>query len=173
MTFFDKISTHIRRVPLATVFFSGLMFTVASAGAQAQSTTFNVTTSVGEACSVSATDLGFGAYDPLSATNTDATTTLDVTCTLTTTYDVGLDAGTGTGATTTVRVMEFGANTLNYALYQEAGRTTIWGDTVGVDTVSGTGTGSAQSLTVYGRIPALQSATPGAYTDLITVTVTF
>jgi len=143
----------------------------ASALAQTATDTFNVTTSVGDACSVTATDLGFGAYDPLNATDTDATTTLDVTCTLTTTYDVALDAGTGTGATTTVRVMEFGANTLNYAIYQDAGRTTIWGE--GTDRVSGTGTGSPQTLTAYGRIPALQSVTPGAYADLITVTVSF
>jgi len=173
MTFHRDVLARNWRAPLAVIFFSGLMGILASTGVQAQSDTFNVTTSVGEACSVTATDLGFGAYDPLSATNTDAATTLDVTCTLTTTYDVGMDAGTGTGATTTVRVMEFGANTLNYALYQETGRTTIWGENVGVDTVSGTGTGSAQTLTVYGRIPALQSVTPGAYSDLITVTVTF
>ena len=173
MSRYHEFFSRIRRVPLATVLFSGLVAFGVTTGAQAQSTTFNVTTSVGEACSVTASDLGFGAYDPLSATNTDATTTLGVTCTLTTTYDVGLDAGTGTGATTTVRVMEFGANTLNYALYQETGRTTIWGENVGVDTVSGTGTGSSQALTIYGRIPALQSVTPGAYADLITVTVTF
>jgi len=173
MSFYSNFVSQIRRVPLNVVLFSGLVAGLATTGAQAQSTTFNVTTSVGDACSVSATDLGFGAYDPLNATNTDATTTLGVTCTLTTTYDVGLDAGTGTGATTTVRVMEFGANTLNYALYQETGRTTIWGDSVGVDTVSGTGTGASQALTIYGRIPALQSVTPGAYADLITVTVTF
>jgi len=168
-----NIFARICRFPLAVFCLSGLMVALGSMGARAQTDTFNVTTSVGEACSVTATDLGFGAYDPLSATNTDATTTMDVTCTLSTTYDVGMDAGTGTGATTTVRVMEFGANTLNYALYQEAGRTTIWGENVGVDTVSGTGTGAAQTLTVYGRIPALQSVTPGSYADLITVTVTF
>jgi len=173
MSRYHEFLSRIRRVPLATVLFSGLFALGATTGLQAQSTTFNVTTSVGEACSVTASDMGFGAYDPLSATNTDATTTLGVTCTLTTTYDVGLDAGTGTGATTTVRVMEFGANTLNYAMYQETGRTTIWGENVGVDTVSGTGTGSSQALTIYGRIPALQSVTPGAYADLITVTVTF
>jgi len=158
----------------AVVFLAtGVGFMLSGASVHAQTDTFNVTTSVGEACSVAATDLGFGTYDPLSATNTDATTTLDVTCTLTTTYDVGLDAGTGTGATTTTRIMEFGANQLNYTLWQDAGRTTNWGNNAGVDTASGTGTGAAQSLTVYSRIPALQAATPGAYSDVITVTVTF
>jgi len=39
--------------------------------------------------------------------------------------------------------------------------------------VSGTGTGAAQVLTVYGRIPANQTALIGNYTDTVTVTVTF
>jgi spore coat protein U-like protein len=38
-----------------------------------------------------------------------------------------------------------GGALINYALYSNSGRTTNWGDTVGIDTVSGTGTGSAQS----------------------------
>jgi len=173
MTFHREVFARRRRASLATILFSGLVLTLASTGAQAQTTTFNVTTSVGSACAVTAVDMGFGAYDPLSAVNTDASTTLGVTCTLTTPYNVGLDAGTGTGATTTVRVMEFGANTLNYAMYQDAARTTNWGNSAGVDTVAGIGTGSAQTLNVYGRLPALQSAPPGAYADLITVTVTF
>lgn len=39
------------------------------------------------------------------------------------------------------------------------------------DTVTGTGDGTAPSLTVYGRIPSGQGAVPtGAYSDTITVT---
>ncbi|MCK5041171.1 MAG: spore coat U domain-containing protein [Sphingomonadales bacterium] len=164
------------QISLVGLLLAGTILGVSPTPVQAQTTettTFNVSTTVGATCSVSASDIGFGSYDQLSATNTDSTTTLNVTCTSTTTYEVGLDAGTGTGATTTVRVMEFGANTLNYAMYQDSGHTTNWGDNAGVDTVSGTGTGSSQALTVYGRIPALQSIAPGSYTDLITVTVTF
>ena len=146
---------------------------LAGNAAQAQTDTFNVTASVGDACSVTATDLGFGAYDPLSATDTDASSTMDVTCTLSTAYNVGLDAGTGTGASTTTRILEFGANQLNYILSQNVGHTTNWGNSAGVDTVAGTGTGAAQTLTVYGRIAALQSVPAGSYADVITVTVTF
>jgi len=151
----------------------GVASLFAGTAVQAQSDTFNVTANVGDACSVSATDLGFGAYDPLSATDTDASSTMDVTCTLSTAYNVGLDAGTGTGATTTTRVMEDGSNQLNYILSQNVGHTTNWGNNAGVDTVAGTGSGSAQSLTVYGRIAALQSVPAGSYADVITVTVTF
>ncbi len=165
------------QISLVGLLVAGTILGVSPPPVQAQTTettTFNVSATVGASCSVSASDLGFGTYDQLSATNTDATTSLDVTCTSTTTYEVGLDAGTGTGGTTSVRVMTYDTtNYLNYAMYQDAGRTTNWGDNAGVDTVSGTGTGSSQALTVYARIPALQSIAPGAYTDLVTVTVTF
>jgi spore coat protein U-like protein len=139
-------------------------------------TTFGVSATIVDSCSVSATALGFGNVDPVSLAGTavDATTTVDVTCANGTAYDVGLDAGTASGATVTTRQMTSGANTLNYALYSDSGRTTNWGNTVATDTVTGTGDGTAQSLTVYGRIPSGQGTVPtGAYSDTITVTVTY
>ena len=141
--------------------------------ALAQTDTFQVTANVNAACSVTATDLAFGIYDPFSATPTDATSTLAVLCTNTTDFDVGLDEGIGTGATVAARKLTSGSNTLDYSLYQDSARSSVWGETVGTDTVSGTGTGATQNLTVYGRIFALQSAVPGAYSDTVTVTVTF
>lgn len=66
-----------------------------------------------------------------------------------------------------------GANLLAYALYSDSGRTTNWGNTVSTDTVPGTGNGSAQTLTVYGRIAAAQYVTPGSYADTITATITY
>lgn len=139
-------------------------------------TTFGVSATVVDSCSVSASALGFGNVDPVSLASTavDTTTTVDVTCANGTTYDIGLDAGTATGATVTTRQMTSGANTLNYALYSDSGRTTNWGETVSTDTVAGTGDGTAQALTVYARIPSGQGVVPtGAYSDTITVTVTY
>jgi spore coat protein U-like protein len=139
-------------------------------------TTFGVSATVVDSCSVSASALGFGNVDPVSLASTavDATTTIDVTCANGTAYDVGLDAGTATGATVTTRQMTSGANTLDYALYSDTGRTTNWGETVSTDTVTGTGDGTAQTLTVYARIPSGQGTVPtGAYSDTITVTVTY
>jgi spore coat protein U-like protein len=121
--------------------------------------------------SVTATNLAFGSY---TGALTNATSTISVTCTKSTTYNVGLDAGTSTGATVTTRKMTGPAGaTLAYALYQDSAHTINWGNTVSTDTVSGTGNGSAQTLTVYGEVPAGQSVTPGAYTDTITATITY
>ena len=50
---------------------------------------------------------------------------------------------------------------------------TVWGNGTASSTHSGTGTGSTQSLTIYGRLPSLANVIPGSYTDTVTVTVTY
>lgn len=135
-------------------------------------TTFNVSLTITSSCSVSATALAFGSTGVI-ASNIDNSSTVTVTCTNSAPYDVGLDAGTGTGATIATRKMTSGGATVDYSLYQDAGRTTVWGTTIGTDTVSGTGNGSAQVLTVYGRVPVQATPAAGSYTDTITVTVTY
>lgn len=135
-------------------------------------TTFNVSLTITSSCSVSATAMGFGSTGLISA-NIDATSTVTVTCTNTTAYNVGLDAGNGAGATVATRKMTSGGATIDYTLYQDAGRTTVWGETNGVDTVGGTGNGSGQAITVYGRVPSQSTPAPATYSDTITVTVTY
>ena len=144
-----------------------------TANAASTTTTFAVQATITATCTInSASTLNFGTLGVL-ASNTDQTSTIQVTCTNTTPYNVGLDAGTGSGATVATRKMTSGANTVNYTLYSNSGRTTVWGNTVGTDTVGATGNGSAQSYTVYGRVPAQAAPAPGTYTDTITVTVTY
>ncbi len=62
---------------------------------------------------------------------------------------------------------------LHYQLYRNAARTFVWGETVGGNTVFGTGNGRVQILRVYGDLPASQSVPSGSYSDTITVTITF
>jgi spore coat protein U-like protein len=147
-----------------------LALTSLPVAASTATTTFAVSATVQATCSVTATALTFGTY---STAQLDNTSTVSVTCTNTTPYTVGLDAGTATGATVTTRKMINGANTLSYTLYNDSGRTTNWGNTAATNWVSGTGNGSAQALTVYGRIPAAQYVNPVTYNDTITVTVTY
>ncbi|MBW8840712.1 MAG: spore coat protein U domain-containing protein [Sphingomonadales bacterium] len=157
--------------------FSGTIFMAAAApvaDAATTTTTFPVTATVLKACIVNANPLNFGNYDPTTATALDGTTTLSVLCTVGTSFTVGLSAGTSTGATVTTRKMTNGADTLSYALYQEAARTNNWGNTPGTDTpLATTAPVLATSLTVYGRIPAGQNVPAGAYNDTITVTVNY
>ncbi len=165
----------MRAMRLSILIGAALGLMAGSAMAATSTTSFGVSATVEDSCSVSASALGFGSIDPIANVDTDATTTIDVTCSNTTSYDVGLDAGETTDATVTARQMtDTSSNTLDYSLYSDSGRTTNWGNTVGTDTVAGTGNGTAQTLTVYGRVPSgQQTATVGSYTDTITVTVTY
>jgi spore coat protein U-like protein len=141
--------------------------------AASTTSTFAVQVAITATCTInSASTLNFGTQGVL-ATNVDQTSTIQVTCTNTTPYNIGLDAGTGSGATVATRKLTSGGATVNYSLYSDSGRATVWGNTVSTDTVAGTGNGSAQSFTVYGRIPAQTTPAPGNYADTITVTVTY
>jgi spore coat protein U-like protein len=133
-------------------------------------TQFTLTVSIQAACTISANPLSFGNY---TGAQLRSTTTLSITCTNLAPYTVGLNAGTTTGATVTNRMMTGPSGaTLNYSLFSNSGYTTNWGNSTG-SWVSGTGTGAAQTLTVYGQIPANQRTWSGRYTDTITATITY
>jgi spore coat protein U-like protein len=139
--------------------------------AATSTSTFQVSASVTATCQISATNLAFGAY---TGTLASATSTVTVTCTNSTPYNVGLDPGTSTGSTVTTRKMTGPAGAvLAYTLSRDSAHTLNWGDTVGTDTESGSGNGTAQALTVYGQVAASQFVAPGNYTDTITATVTY
>jgi spore coat protein U-like protein len=144
------------------------------AGLYAQTTgqtTFRVSARVQAVCDITASDLAFGNYTAQSGNPLLGTTQLIATCTPNTTYNVGLNEGTSPGATVNQRRMVSGANVLNYQLYTDANRTTIWGNTAGTDTVAGTGTGVAVQHVVYGTVPAAQVVPAAEYADTITVRI--
>ncbi|MGF7155741.1 Csu type fimbrial protein [Novosphingobium gossypii] len=167
------LRARLRPFAAGAVLTAGIVLAPQAAFAATVTDTIAVTVTVQSACVVAANPLAFGTYNPTSAANVDATTTVNVTCTQGTPYNVGLNAGTTSGGTTTVRKLNAAGKTLNYALYSDSNRTTNWGNTVNTDTVSGTAGIAATSYTVYGRIPGSQNTTAGAYTDSVTVTVTY
>jgi spore coat protein U-like protein len=134
---------------------------------------FNVQVTIAATCVVtSATSLNFGSQGVLSAA-VNQTSTITVTCTNTTPYNIGLNQGVNGSSVTTRQMKSGGGALINYSLYSNAGMTKNWGNTVGTDRVAGTGNGSGQVYTVYGQIPAQTTPAPGTYTDTITVTVTY
>ena len=137
---------------------------------QAAETTFRVTARVNAVCQVTANDLDFGAYNPKASSPHQVTTLLRATCTPGSTYQVGLNEGV-TGGTINQRKMASGSNALNYQLYSDPARSSIWGNTQGTDTVTGVGTGLAVDHTVFGAIPQAQVVPAGDYADTITVRV--
>jgi spore coat protein U-like protein len=144
------------------------------AAAATATTTFQVQITINDDCNInSATNIDFGVNGVLDA-NADATGTIAIQCTLQSPFTIGLDAGTGSGATVAVRKLTGPAsNTVTYSLYQDVGHLQVWGNTIGTNTVAGTGTGNAVNFTVYGRVPPQSTPSSGLYTDTITVTITF
>lgn len=126
-------------------------------------------------CLVTASDLNFGTYDAQAGTPTRGQTSIALTCTAALGVEVGLDAGTTAGATTSDRKLNSlsGPDRLDYGLYQDPGRTLNWGDTSGVDTLELETTGQTQMVPVYGEIRPGQRAPAGIYGDVITVRVQY
>lgn len=147
-----------------------------SGGSAGTSSTFpfTATATVPSDCrSYITTNLDFGTVPGLIGNDIDNASTVTMTCTGRTAWNVALDNGqNASGSTRRMRLPATG-NYVTYELYQTAARTQRWGNTLGTDTVPGTGTGSAQTLTVYGRVPAAQSVPAGNYSDTITVTISY
>lgn len=170
----------MKKIALTTLTAAALFATAApAADASTASTTFLVSLTITASCTISANPLAFGSSAGLS-TAINQTTTLSVTCTDTTPYNVGLDAGTVSGSSAVAggRLLagttSGNSTTIPFSLYSDSGYSVNWGNTVGTNTVTGTGTGSAQTLTVYGQVPAMTTQpTPDLYETTITATVTY
>jgi len=168
-------------ISASAVFAASAAIGLASFSAQASTTktaTFLVSLSVLSDCSISANPLSFGSAGSALATTaiTGQNTSLSVTCTTGTGYSVSLDKGTVTGSLVTARLLGgTGSNTstVQYQLYSNTGLSTIWGDSTGGTPVSGTGTGSAVSIPVYGVVPAQPIPVVDTYTSTETATITF
>lgn len=165
--------TYVRH-SLAAAMAAAVSAAPAYAAVNTQTTTFLVKATVSSNCTIAATNLDFGTYDPTGTSDLPGQSTVTVNCTNGTAWNVGLDEGTFAGATVTARTMTGpGSYSLNYALYRDASHTLNWGDTVGTDTKSGTGNGADQVVNVYGLAAHSQNVGAGDYQDTITATITF
>lgn len=148
----------------------------AAMAAGSNSAALNVTLTLDNTCGITTSAVNFGTQTTLLSA-IDATGTVTVTCTSTGgTYSVAFNGGTTTGGTIAQRKLFNAAssNTIDYNLYTTAARTVLVGDgTTGV-VVGGTGNGSAQAFSVFGRVAAGQNPkATGVYSDTVTATVSF
>jgi len=169
---------------LRAVAFALLVGASASANAANPATaTFQVLITILKACTVTAgtaSNINLGSV-AATATNTANSNTISVNCSKTTPYYVGLSpsnantAGAGVMASTTAPATN--TDKVPYQLNSTSGASgTIWGNTatstaVG-NGVAGTGTGLAQTLTVY-AVAASANFTPDSYADTVTVNVNY
>jgi spore coat protein U-like protein len=166
----------IRRLALASALFVAVGSAAPSmAVADSNTSDLRISASVPNSCTISAGALDFGAYSPttgISVTGT-VTTNCTVNANAVITLNQGVFSASGSSDTAPSRRLYNGnAGYLSYTLYQNSGKTTIWGNSTGTG-VTVTGTGSNQSTSVYGIIPAGQSVPEGSYDDYVVATVTY
>lgn len=154
---------------------------IAAVPAQAATATatFKVSITLQKTCSVAVGDINFGTVATL-ATAVDASSTATVTCSANNTaYTMSFNAGTGTGSTLADRKLklETGSETINYNLYSAATRSTteVLGDgTGGTNVFDGTGSTTASTHTVYGRVAGGQApANSGVFSSNVVATITY
>lgn len=145
------------------------------ASAQTATGTLEVTATVTENCTLATSPVAFGSVNTLGG-NVDAIGGITVTCTADLPWSAAADVGGGSAASFAARAMSDGAgNELAYNLYTDIARSTVWGDDSGAtDLLAATGTGVAQNLSVFGRVPGGQTSVPaGSYSDTVNVTVSY
>lgn len=155
--------------------------TLQKAEAATATSNFTVTATVTANCTISTVGITFGSYDPVvshASTNLDSNGSVTVSCTNGSATTIGMGQGTfpagASSAAVPLRQMGSGAHRLRYDLYQDAARTTIWGDIGTPAARAYTSTGVAATIiTIYGRVPSGQDVSVGAYTDTVTATISF
>ena len=141
-----------------------------TANAAQMRSSFQVTSSIPDSCSVTAVGLDFGAYD---GNQNDQTASITVACTAKgIPYQIGLDNGMHYSAPNRRLKHNATASYLIYELYRDAGRSARWGTDDASD-VDMTSDGTTQRFTIYGRVPAGQSGPVGSYSNTTIVTVNF
>ena len=149
-------------------------FAAFTSPARAGTSTANLSVSVtiDATCSLTTTPLAFASYSPLDATAESGTGAVALTCTTGTTATIALDAGAH--AVGAQRKMQSGASgTINYNLYQDAVHSAVWSTGANVLSTTAAPDTTPRTYTVYGLIPAQQSAASGTYTDTVVATVNF
>ena len=136
-------------------------------------------------CTISATPMAFGSYDPSSPTQmAPATSTIAAQCSVppgsgnVTGFTMSVSLSTGSSGSYAARRMTStpAMDTVQYNIFTSATRTSVWGDgTGGTTTVPVTlprltpGQSGAASAVAYGFVPPLQDVASAEYADTIAV----
>ena len=128
------------------------------------------------ACTITTTAVSFGSYNVFSGSADDGTGQITYRCTSPRPPVVTIQLDKGASPSFSPRQMRKGAETLNYNLYLDSTRSTIWGDgTGGTQVYSRANPPRNQNinLSVFGRIPAGQDVSAGTYSATVTATIFF
>jgi spore coat protein U-like protein len=179
-----QTKTRFTRSTVAAALIVAFAAVSGTAIAGADTDNLSVTATVSASCTIDSTDaVAFGTYDPVTTNATNPLTSsgaIATTCTngsdATITLGQGANSDTGSTDAAPLRRMVGGTNTdqfLSYSLCQDSTScATPWGN----DAATGkavTGSGSSDSVTVYGSVAGAQNVKADSYSDTVLVTVTF
>lgn len=151
--------------------FSGLVTPSCTAGSSS-TFSFQAKANVVNDCQISVGQLAFGTSRVLNAA-VRASTSMNVVCTAGKAYQVSLNAGNNAGGGLRRMKNVATGETVAYQLSSTLDGA-AWGDGGSTGVALGrTGTGSNQSITVYGRVSPQTTPSPGDYKDTVTATLYF
>jgi spore coat protein U domain-containing protein, fimbrial subunit CupE1/2/3/6 len=126
-------------------------------------------------CSITAvTPVAFGSYNVFASSALLSAGSITYECTGVGASDTVILEISGTADAGTLRAMTSGAVELLYQLYVDASRTAVWGTGTGGTSVYGPThptDGTPTAVPVYGKVPAHQDVSAGAYSDSLLVTL--
>lgn len=176
-----------RRRPKAWILAGGIgLLSLGSERADAgtREATLEVSAQVAAPCVVRVNaQLSFSEYDVSSAAPRDAASGLTIACATRARVLVSIDQGTyplsgSSDAIPLRRMVGPDGHTLSYYLYTDAARSIPWGNTQATSVLlpqvaASGGSVPEGNLTVFGRVPAGQRVTSGAYRDYVLATIRY
>jgi len=159
---------------------ASILFGLGAATAGSQTANLTVSIQITASCTISTAALTFPstAASSLLTTAVTSSANVSVTCTSGSPYSIAMDNGANYSTT---RRMALNSSYISYGLYVDSGLTHAW--TTASSSTSctssnscylGTGTGTAQSIPIYGQVPTVATApAAGTYTDTVMMTITY
>ncbi|MEA3142071.1 MAG: hypothetical protein QOK23_4240 [Gammaproteobacteria bacterium] len=176
----DTIRLDVGMIPLVSL---AMRFAIIVAAACLVAPVPSAHAAVTFTCTVSATGIAFGNYNPLTAGGDSAVGSWTVNCNAigsgSATVAGTLTLSKGSSGSYATRTMKSGSQALQYNIYLTSSHTQVIGDgSAGTFAPSDSGTvtaGQVYQVTgfMYGFVPPLQDVPAGSYSDLIVVTVTY
>jgi len=146
--------------------------------AGSNSASLNVSAAVQANCTISTTALALGNYDPIGTNDSggsdlDGTGTVTITCTKGSGLDISLGLGNNAVGSQRKLIGGTSGDLLNYEIYQNVGRTTVWSTGANKQTITVAPSKAARAFTAYGRIVKGQDISADSYSDIVVATVNF
>jgi spore coat protein U-like protein len=133
--------------------------------------TFRVSARVKGLCAMDANDVSFGTHSARSGSQVQGAPLLQATCTPEASYYVTISEGRSPGASVERRRMQSDASqhAVDYQLYSDASRSTVWG--AGTNAVTGVGTGAPLDHAVFGVMAPAELVPAETYSDTVSVRI--